>query len=228
MNSKSRRPYVSIVVPTFNERTNIRRMIAGVRNSLRGIPYEIIVVDRHSDDGTAAIARSMGARIIYEDKGKGNALRIGFSKARGRIIISMDADMSHRPDELRLLISGIEVGYDVCMGSRFLVGGGTEDMPLFRKFGNKVFIALVNLVYGTHYSDLCYGYRSMTRDAVRRLHLSSVGFGIEAEINIKAKKAGLRVLEVPSYEKRRSAGRGKLRAFRDGYSILRTIFENIG
>jgi hypothetical protein len=91
-----------------------------------------------------------------------------------------------------------------------------------------VFVTLVNLIFGTHYSDLCYGYRSMTREAVNKLRLSSVGFGIETEINIKAKKAGLRVLEVPSYEKRRSFGNGNLRAFRDGYAILKTIFDNIG
>ncbi len=228
MGYQNRRPYVSIIVPTFNERKNIRRLMAGVKSALRGLSYEIIVVDKHSGDGTAAIARSMGARVMYENKGKGNALRMGFAKARGRIIISMDADMSHRPNELKLLISGIETGYDVCMGSRFLVGGGTDDMPLFRKFGNRVFVTLVNLIFGTHYSDLCYGYRSMTREAVNKLRLSSVGFGIETEINIKAKKAGLRVLEVPSYEKRRSFGNGNLRAFRDGYAILKTIFDNIG
>ena len=228
MGYQNRRPYVSIIVPTFNERKNIRRLMAGVKSALRGLSYEIIVVDKHSGDGTAAIARSMGARVMYENKGKGNALRMGFAKARGRIIISMDADMSHRPNELKLLISGIETGYDVCMGSRFLVGGGTDDMPLFRKFGNRVFVTLVNLIFGTHYSDLCYGYRSMTREAVNKLRLSSVGFGIETEINIKAKKAGLRVLEVPSYEKRRSFGSGNLRAFRDGYAILKTIFDNIG
>ncbi|MCL5100201.1 MAG: glycosyltransferase family 2 protein [Candidatus Marsarchaeota archaeon] len=228
MGYQNRRPYVSIIVPTFNERKNIRRLMAGVKSALRGLSYEIIVVDKHSGDGTAATARSMGARVMYENKGKGNALRMGFAKARGRIIISMDADMSHRPNELKLLISGIETGYDVCMGSRFLVGGGTDDMPLFRKFGNRVFVTLVNLIFGTHYSDLCYGYRSMTREAVNKLRLSSVGFGIETEINIKAKKAGLRVLEVPSYEKRRSFGNGNLRAFRDGYAILKTIFDNIG
>ncbi|MCL5262574.1 MAG: glycosyltransferase family 2 protein [Candidatus Marsarchaeota archaeon] len=227
MKTENGKPYVSVVVPTFKERRNIRHLINAIGDSLRGLSYEIIVVDKHSPDGTPDIARSMGARVLYEDKGKGNALRMGFAAARGRIIISMDADMSHRPNELKLLIAGIEAGYDLCMGSRFLVGGGTEDMPLFRKFGNKVFVTLVNLMYGAHYSDLCYGYRSMTPEAVRKLHLNSVGFGIETEINIKAKKVGLRVLEVPSYEKRRNFGKGKLSSFRDGYVILKTIFGNL-
>ncbi len=224
----SKRPYVSIIIPTLNERSNIRRMLRGVRAAMDAHSYELIVVDGHSMDGTAEVARDMGARVLYERTGKGYALRKGFSAARGSIIISMDADMSHRPDELRLLIAGIESGYDVCMGSRFMKGGGSEDMPAFRRFGNKVFVTLVNLLYRAHYTDLCYGYRSMTSSAFRRMHLKSDGFGIETEIIIKAARAGLRVLEVPSFEKRRQAGQGKLRSLRDGYIILKTILGNAG
>jgi glycosyltransferase involved in cell wall biosynthesis len=223
----SKKPYVSIIIPTLNERSNITRVLHGVKAAMDGHPYELIIVDGHSTDGTAGIARSMGARVLYESTGKGYALRKGFTAANGRIIISMDADMSHRPRELRLLIAGIESGYDICMGSRFMEGGGSEDMPAFRRFGNKVFVTLVNLIYHAHYTDLCYGYRSMTDDAIRRLHLQSDGFGIETEINIKAMKAGLKIIEVPSYEKRRQAGQGKLRSLRDGYIILKTILGNI-
>ncbi|MGC9142958.1 MAG: hypothetical protein ACP5HF_03680, partial [Candidatus Micrarchaeia archaeon] len=110
------------------------------------------------------------------------------------------------PNELRLLIAGIETGYDICMGSRFLTGGGTEDMPLIRKIGNKLFILLVNFIFKTHYTDLCYGYRSFTKDALRKLNLKEDKFGIETEISIKAAKLGLKVLEVPSLEKKRKAG----------------------
>ena len=223
----SRRPYVSIIIPTFNERRNIARVIRGVRSVMDGRSYELIVVDGNSADGTAGVARSMGARVLTESTGKGYALRKGFAAARGSIIVSMDADMSHRPKELLLLISAIESGYDVCMGSRFIAGGGSEDMPMYRRLGNKVFIMLVNMLYHAHYTDLCYGYRSMTSEALKRLHLKSDGFGIETEINIKTRQAGLKVVEVPSYEKRRQAGEGKLRSVRDGYIILRTIFENL-
>jgi glycosyltransferase involved in cell wall biosynthesis len=168
----------------------------------------------------------MGARVIYDHRGKGSALIKGFAAARGRIIISMDADLSHRPQELPLLIAGIETGYDVCVGSRFLTGGGSSDMPPLRIFGNKVFVSMVNLLYGSRYTDMCYGYRSFTKNAVHKLHLKEDGFGIETEINIKARKSGLRVLEVPSFEKKRDKGVGKLNTVRDGFVILRTILKN--
>lgn len=221
-------PYVTVVIPTWNERGNIGRVIPAIKRVLANNSHEIIVVDRHSKDGTAQIAKRLGARVIYDDIGKGSALLRGLASAKGKILISMDADLSNEPKELRLLIAGIETGYDICMGSRFIIGGGSDDMPALRRFGNKVFIFLVNLLFGANYTDLCYGYRSFRRGALQRLALKERGFGIETEINIKAIKRGLRVLEVPSMEKRRAAGEGKLNTFRDGYVILSTIFRNMG
>ncbi|MDE1846021.1 MAG: glycosyltransferase family 2 protein [Candidatus Micrarchaeota archaeon] len=220
-------PYVSVVIPTWNEEGNIGRVLPAIDRVLKGYSYEVIVVDRHSKDRTVSIAKKMGARVLYDDIGKGSALMRGLMAARGELLISMDADLSNEPRELKLLIAGIETGYDICMGSRFIIGGGSDDMPEIRRFGNKVFILLVNLIFGSNYTDLCYGYRSFKRGALQRLGLREKGFGIETEINIKAIKRGLRVLEVPSMEKKRGYGIGKLNTFRDGYVILRTIFRNI-
>ena len=220
---------ISVVIPTLNEEGNIGEAIKEVKKELEkyGYRYEIIVVDGHSTDKTVEIAKSLGAKILYDSVGKGSALRKGMEKAKGDIIISMDADLSNKPNELRLLISGIEIGYDICMGSRFIVGGGTEDMPLFRKFGNKIFVMLVNLFFRTNYTDLCYGYRGFRKGIINKLGLKEDKFGIETEISIKAAKLGLKVLEVPSFEKKRGSGTGKLRSFRDGYAILKTIFKNL-
>jgi len=223
----AKKPYVSVVIPTWNEQGNIGKVIPAVKRVLSGYSYEIIVVDRHSEDRTVAIASRLGAKIMYDDIGKGSALMEGLAAASGNILISMDADLSNEPKELKLLIAGIETGYDICMGSRFIIGGGSDDMPALRRFGNKVFILLVNIIFGANYTDLCYGYRGFRRGAMQKLGLSERGFGIETEINIKAIKRGLRVLEVPSMEKRRAAGEGKLNTFRDGYVILSTIFRNI-
>ena len=112
------------------------------------------------------------------------------------------------------------------MGSRFLTGGGSDDMPFYRKIGNGFFVGLVNLIYGSSYSDMCYGYRSFAKGIPQRMRLSETGFGIETEISIKAKRMNLKVLEVPSYEKLRASGEGKLRSLSDGLIILRTIFRN--
>lgn len=220
------RPHISVVIPTLNEEENIRNLLKQVSSMLKGSSYELIVVDGHSKDKTVAIAKSMGAKIIYDSFGKGSALNKGIKAAAGDVIIAMDADLSNRPVELRLLIAGVETGYDICMGSRFLTGGGSDDMPEIRKFGNGVFVAIVNLFYGSRYTDLCYGYRSFARGVPAKLHLDEKGFGIEAEISIKAVKRRMKILEVPSYEKKREGGEAKLMTLRDGWAILRTIMRN--
>jgi glycosyltransferase involved in cell wall biosynthesis len=222
------RIHISVVIPTLNEEQNIPRLLPAIARQLKGAGYEIIVVDGGSNDRTAELAGRYGARVLYYAGGKGGALAMGLRTARGDILISMDADLSHRPGELRLLISGIEAGYDVCMGSRFICGGGTDDMPWIRKAGNKFFVFLVNSIFHSRYSDLCYGYRSFRRSVLPRLRLREKGFGIETEISINAVKAGLRIIEVPSTEKKRMSGEAKLRTFRDGYAILRTILKNVG
>ena len=209
------RPYVSIVIPTLNEQGNIKALMGGIKKIMDDYDYELIVVDGNSTDGTASIAKRLGAIVLKEGIGKGYALRKGISAARGDIIISMDADLSNRPNELKLLIAGIEVGYDICTGSRFLTGGGSDDMPLIRRFGNKMFVHIVNLLYGSHYTDMCYGYRSFGRGVLKKLDLKEDGFGIETEINIKAQKRRMKILEVPSFEKQRSKEQAKLRGFKE-------------
>lgn len=214
---------ISIVIPTLNEGKNIRNVLKDIPKSVD----EVIVVDGHSTDNTVDIAKKFGAKVIYDDVGKGSALRKGMEMAKGDIVITMDADCSHKSSEIGLLAEGINAGFDICMGSRFIQGGGTEDMPWFRKLGNKFFIFLVNLIWDMHYSDLCYGYRSFRKSCVKKLGLKENGFGIETEIAIKAAKKKLRVLEVPSYEKGRASGEGKLRTFSDGWLILRTIIKEM-
>jgi glycosyltransferase involved in cell wall biosynthesis len=222
--------FVSIVIPTKNEEKNIGYVLKDIKKFFeekKDIKYEVIIVDAYSKDRTIEIAKKFGAKVIFDEFGKGSALIKGMKRAKGDIIISMDADCSNRVNELELLISGIKAGYDVCMGSRFLQGGGTGDMPLIRKIGNKFFVFLVNLLYHANYSDLCYGYRSFKRSAIKKLKLEEKGFGIETEISIKAIKEKLKVLEVPSFEKPRKFGKGNLKTLRDGFVILKVIIKNL-
>ena len=218
---------ISVIIPTLNEEKNLPIVLQDVKGFFKKNRYkhEILVVDGYSKDKTVEIAKKFGTRILYDKKSKGSALITGFNHARGDIIITMDADCSHIAMEFGLLIEGIKAGFDVCMGSRFIQGGGTEDMPWYRKLGNKFFAWLVNLFWGTNYSDLCYGYKSFRKNSVKKLNLTSVGFAIETEMAIKAAKKKMRILEVPSYEKRRRHGQGKLKTFRDGFAILKTILR---
>ena len=114
-------------------------------------------------------------------------------------------------------------GYEVSKGSRMLPGGGSDDMTLFRKFGNSIFVGLVNTIYGANYTDLCYGYRAFKREALVELKCNSSGFEIETQQSIRICKAGLKVIEVPSFEARRIHGESNLNSFKDGWRILNVI-----
>ena len=186
---------------------------------------EIVVVDSSSDN-TVAIVRKYAphARIIItEPKGKGNALKIGFQNATGDVIIMLDADGSMDPGELPLFIEPLLDGHDVVQGSRIL--GGSDDLTLFRRFGNFFFVSLVNRMFDCNYTDLCYGYRGFKKIVIDQIDFDSDGFDVETELTIKTRKNGFRICEVPSYERNRIHGQSNLRTFRDGWKILYRIFK---
>lgn len=220
---------IGIVIPTRNEEGNL----ADVLNKLKKIGYEnILVIDGNSHDRTREIAREYGVEVVCQDgKGKGGAVRQVFNNGYidADAVLLMDADGSMRPDEIPLFLVALKSGADIVKGSRFLKGGYTYDMNLLRRFGNFFFLSLVNLFWWTRYSDICYGFGMFTKDAVREMApvLKSANFEIETEIFIKAKKLGLKVVEVPSVELRRKHGKSNLNAFRDGFRILQTIIREL-
>jgi hypothetical protein len=139
----------------------------------------------------------------------------------------MDADGSMNPKEIPLLIKALDSGADLVKASRFLPYGYSEDMSLIRRIGNRFFLSLVNWFWSADYTDLCYGFAAFRKDAIEKLcpYLKSTNFEIETEVFIKAKKLGLKVVEVPSIEFRRRHGKSNLCIFRDGFRILKTIVE---
>ncbi len=216
---------VSLIIPALNEAENLPHVLPRIPD----IVDEIIMVDGHSTDGTMEVAKELRPDICLvkqDGRGKGNALRCGFEAATGDIVVMIDADGSMAPEEIPAFIEPLLNGHDYVKGSRFIEGGGTSDMDLMRKFGNGVFTFLVNRGYGGNYTDLCYGYNAFTRDAIKEITITSSGFEVETEMNIKALKAGLKITEVPSYEKDRVNGGSNLNTFRDGWRILKTIFKH--
>jgi glycosyltransferase involved in cell wall biosynthesis len=217
-------PKITAVIPAKNEEKNLPFVLP----KIPPIVNELLLVDGLSNDRTNDLARELrpDIKIVKQTgRGKGDALRCGFRKATGDLIIMLDADGSMNPDEIPALIEPLLHGYDVVKGSRFLPGGGTTDMEAHRKFGNKVFLTLVNLLFKGKYSDLCYGYIAFKKDALQQLSIESNGFEIETELNVKFLKAGLKVTEVPSFEKKRLNGTGSLRCWQDGKRIIGTIFK---
>jgi glycosyltransferase involved in cell wall biosynthesis len=214
---------ISLIIPTLNEEKNLALLLDQIPSFID----EIIIIDGHSKDNTVQIAKKFGCQIIFDNSGKGSAIVQGVDHCTGEYIIMMDADCSHRISELGILVEGLHAGYDFCMGSRFIQGGGSDDITLLRKLGNKFFVLLVNLFWGTSYSDLNYGYRSFKRDQFQKLELTSRGFAIETEISIKSAKKKFKILEVPSFEKKRKHGEGKLKTFSDGWKVAKIIIKEL-
>jgi glycosyltransferase involved in cell wall biosynthesis len=213
-----------VVIPTKNEARNIGWVLARMPSSVD----EIVIVDGDSTDGTLAAARSArpDVRVIGQERpGKGAALRAGFTAARGDYVVMIDADGSMDPVEIPGFIAALDAGADMVKGSRFMPLGGTSDMTGLRRAGNGWLLGLVNVLYGSRFTDLCYGFCAFRREALARLGLASDGFEIETEIVVRALKERLFIAEIPSFEFPRRTGESKLSAWRDGRRVLRTLLQ---
>jgi glycosyltransferase involved in cell wall biosynthesis len=213
---------VSVVIPTLNEEENLPYVFARLPPGL----HELIVVDGHSTDRTVAVAQRLRpeARIVMQSgRGKGNALAAGFAGCTGDIVVMLDADGSTDAAEIPRFVAALCNGADFVKGSRFAQGGASSDITRIRKLGNRVLSLMVNSLYGTSYTDLCYGYNAFWTRCLPYMHVDCDGFEVETLINVRIAKAGLVVHEVPSYERNRIYGASNLSALRDGGRVLRTI-----
>jgi glycosyltransferase involved in cell wall biosynthesis len=215
-------PTVSVVVPAKNEARNLAHVFASIPSWVD----EVVLVDGHSVDDTVGEARRLmpDVQIVAQHgRGKGDALREGFSAAKGDIIVMLDADGSTNGAEIPRFVSALVAGADFVKGSRFASGGGSDDITTTRRLGNRILSGLVNLLFRTQYTDLCYGYNAFWARHVPALDLNCDGFEIETVMNIRAAKAGLRVHEVPSHEHSRVHGESNLRIVGDGWRIAKVI-----
>jgi glycosyltransferase involved in cell wall biosynthesis len=215
---------VSVVIPVKNEAANLPHVFGTIPDWIS----EVILVDGRSTDNTVEVALQLRPDIkvvTQSGSGKGDALLAGFAACAGDIIVAMDGDGSTHGNEIIQFVSALAVGADFVKGSRFASGGGSDDLTISRRYGNRLLLALVNRMYGTQYSDLCYGYNAFWTRHLDALAVDCDGFEVEALMNIRAVKAGLRIHEVPSHEHRRLHGTSNLRAIRDGTRILRVILR---
>jgi Glycosyl transferase family 2 len=229
-------PRVSVIIPAMNEARNLPHVFALIPRTI----HEVILVDGHSVDDTVAVARELwpDVRIVAQNRsGKGNALACGFAAATGDIIATIDADGSADSGEIPAFVKVLLDGADFAEGTRSGEGGGTEDLTRLRRAGNRLLSAVFNMIYKASYTDLCYGYNVFWRRNLPVLGLESKtaapddgdgrqwgdGFEIETLIHTRVAKAGLKVTEVPSFERPTIHGASNLNAFSDGVRVLRTI-----
>jgi glycosyltransferase involved in cell wall biosynthesis len=213
---------VSVVIPTLNEAENLPHVLPRLPQGV----HEVIIVDGHSTDDTVAVARRLCPQacvLMQVGRGKGNALATGFAACTGDIVVTLDADGSTDPAEIPRFVAALRAGADFVKGSRFAQGGASSDITPVRRLGNRALNTLVNALYRTNFTDLCYGYNAFWGRCLPYIRLDCDGFEVETLMNVRIAKAGLVIHEVPSFEHDRLSGSSNLNAVRDGSRVLRTI-----
>jgi glycosyltransferase involved in cell wall biosynthesis len=216
-----------ILIPTLNEAPGIGTTIDEIRAALRGMHFEILVIDGHSNDGTDTIAWEKGATVIYEERsGYGNALRAGFMhvrrNVRSKAIVTIDADSSYDPKDMASLLEPIFAGRaDLVVGDRF-PRLQKNVMPIANRAGNKMLSWMARVALGLSLHDTQCGLRALRTELVDKMTMNAQGMSFATEMIGDAHFAGASIREVPVAYRRR-VGKSKLRLLMDGLRIATTI-----
>ncbi len=220
---------LSVVIPVYNEKATIIEILRRVRAV--DLPKEIIVIDDCSTDGTREILRDQhpadDLTVVLQPRnmGKGAALRAGFEKVRGDIVVVQDADLEYDPSEYGILIQPIVAGKaDVVYGSRFL-GGPHRVLLFWHSVGNKVLTTLSNMLTDLNLTDMETCYKVFRADILRRIRLRENRFGFEPEFTAKIARARCRVYEVPISYSGRDYAEGKKIGWKDGVAAIYYILK---
>jgi len=222
---------LSVIVPAKDEEQTLPQLFEDLNRvipTLDGYDVEVICVDDHCRDRTPAVARAYGARVVENKRkpGKGNALRAGFEAATGEWLLMMDADYSHRPEDMPEFLKAMREGVGLVIGSR--VFGGSEEYTHVRALGNVFLSGALGLSVGRYLSDALNGYKLFRRDVFTSFQYTSRMFEIEIELIANTLRKGYRVVEVISHERARAGGVMKSRVVRHGTRFLmRIIWEGI-
>lgn len=218
---------ISVVVPVFNEEPTVGNVIERLKNVLQkiGLNYEIIVVDDCSRDNSVAVAKRNQVLVytLKQHMGKGYALRVGFAKVKGDVVVTIDSDGSHRPEELPRLLKPLLMGEaDLVIGSRFM-NAHTFYAKRINAAGNRLFNLLIHFLIRSPITDSQSGYRVMTKQVLQCMKLWSVEYEIESEMLVKTARSRFRIKEVPISFVQRTYGTSNVDPLVDGLKILLSI-----
>jgi dolichol-phosphate mannosyltransferase len=202
---------LSVVVPTYNEAGSVPKLAERLHAALGARDWELVIVDDGSPDGTADIAAALAPRIptnVVRRAGKGglaSAVIAGFAATRGDILVVMDADLSHPPELVPALLSAIEDGADLAVGSRYVAGGGVEDWPMKRQIVSRVACLMGSALVPVR--DATSGFFALRRSVIDGVTLNPIGFKIGFEVIARGRYRS--VVEVPYTFRDRELGASK-------------------
>jgi dolichol-phosphate mannosyltransferase len=208
---------VSIIIPTKNE-PYIQKLVDKIHEEISNLNHEIIVVDK--SDVTPKLK---GAKVLRQKSdGLGKAFLEGLKLAKGDVIVLMDGDGSHRPEDLPKLIEKTK-SYDIVIGSKYVKGGRTKD-KLYRILISRIYCLFASLILGLKVKDSMSGFAAVRRKVYEKIRLNPIGFKINTELLYKAKRFGFRATEVPIVFEERKFGRSKTN-LKEGLKTLKFIFK---
>ncbi len=223
---------ISLIIPAYNEEKTIAQVLDQVLEKVHNLG-EVIIIDDGSKDNTSVISREYEARnplVHYylqpRNMGKTEALKEGFRRSSGDIVIVQDADLEYDPAEINEVVAPIQEGKaDVVLGSRFLVRRASRSVYFRHFMANKFITFLSNLLTDLNLTDVETCYKAFRGDIIRRMVITSTGFGFEVEVVAKVAKLKCRVYEVPISYYGRSYEEGKKIGTRDGIMALWYIIK---
>jgi dolichol-phosphate mannosyltransferase len=217
---------LTVAIMTRNEAETLPSLLEKVRGVLAsiGLPFEILIVDGHSTDRTREEASARGCRVVLQPaKGLGDAVRHGFRMARGRFVVTMDADHSHPPELLRVLAAQRDTA-DLILASRYVVGGASNDIPkhqILSRILNRVYAVVLGLPYG----DISTGYRIYRKSFLDRTPFEAVHYDIQEETVFRIHRSGGRIREIPLHFQPRQGGESKASVLKQGVFFARTLLR---
>jgi len=219
---------ISVIIPARNEEETIGLVVSDCRRVLgeMGVEHEIIVVDDGSTDGTVAVLEDLDCTLLRNagpDHGKGIALRTGFAAARHRTFLMLDADYSHRAEDIPVLWEEFRKGYGLVVGDRLI--GGSDEYTFSRCYGNLFLTTVFSTLFGVQLNDSLNGFKIFDRTVFDSFVYTAVDFSIEIELLANTKRLGLSIGQIRSHERARQGGTAKSFAIRHGFSFLFRILR---
>ena len=208
---------LTLIIPAKHEGDSLPKVLEEIKN----YNCQVLVILESSDTETINATKNYNCKIIYQTKkGYGNALIEGMNNVQTEYLCIFNADGSFDPKYLKQMLNTCQNNLDFIFASRYMENGGSDDDTILTKLGNFIFTKIGNIFFSINISDILYTFLLGKTISFKKLNLTSKDFCLCVEMPIKAKRASMKFIDLPSYERKRIAGKKKVNEFSDGFKIL--------